>query len=531
MRFRRWWAAVAIWSGLALLPAQAVDFNGGGAAIPDNNPNGVNISFNVTGLTAPVERVRVSITMNHTFAGDLVATLRSPFGISRLVLFGRVGLRRSGNSGASANLDGTYVFSDLATGDLWASAAGLTTGAVIPPGSYRTSTAGAPGLSDIGGCTTRIAPAFAGHSGQLANGTWTLNIADLAGGDVGNVTATVLSIDPDESLFASGFEGMVVPPSASATTGSCRKTFYDYDGNGLSDYVVTRNTGGGPGGAITWFLKLNDGTANGALQSFSLGNSNDVFLEGDFDGDGRTDGAVWRPSEGRYLIRRSSRDTDNTYTISLGAIGDTPTHVGDYDRDGITDAAVYRPGVAPGAPSQTLIRLSSNGQIRALTTGESGAFPSGAIDFSGDGRADVVIQSNAGGGVARFRHYDGQNGNIFQDFNFGTPSDIIMTGSHSGDARGDTTVVRGISGVWNWTTRDGATSVIQPVVPFGNSGTDFLLTGNYDGDLFEDYAVWRPSANPGESKFIVRRSSSPATPFEVNHGVLGDYPVAASRNN
>lgn len=514
-------------SALSVMSLQAADFNGGGAAIPDNNPAGVNINFNVTGVTAPIERVRVSITMNHSFAGDLVATLRSPLGVSRLVLFGRVGLRRSGNSGQSANFTGTYVFDDLATGDLWASAAGLGTSAVIPPGSYRTSTAGAPGLSDIGGCTTRLAPAFAGLSGALANGTWTLNIADLAASDVGTVTATVLSIDQSVSLFSNGFEGGVVSPSASAVSGNCRKTFGDYDGNGLSDFAVVRNAGG----AFSWFVKLNDGTPDGPLQIYNLGVANDQLIDGDFDGDGITDAAVWRGSEGRYLIRRSTRPTDNPLSIHLGVPGDNPKNVGDFDGDGIMDAAVYRPGTTPGASSRTLIRLSSNGFIRELITGEMGAFQTGGVDMSGDGRADVAVQSNAGGGVGRFRVYDGQNGAVLQDFNLGTPTDVIVTGSHSGDPRADVTVARGISGVINWTTRDTGTGVIQSTVAFGNSISDFILTGNFDGDLLEDYAVWRPSPNAGESRFIIRRSANPGTPLEVPHGQSGDIPVGSIRTN
>jgi hypothetical protein len=44
---------------------------------------------------------------------------------------------------------------------------------------------------------------------------------------------------------------------------------------------------------------------------------------------------VYRPSTGQWLL-------EDGWTIALGAVGDVPVP-GDYDGDGITDIAVYRP--------------------------------------------------------------------------------------------------------------------------------------------------------------------------------------------
>lgn len=509
----------------------AADFAGGGAVIPDNTPAGANINFAVSGITGAVERVSININMTHTFAGDLRATLISPAGTARLVLFSRAGYKRVGGFGAGANLAGSYVFDDLANADLWATMAPLSTSQTVPPGSYRTSTGGQSGLSNQGGCSTFLSLAFGGLSGAQVNGTWTLNVADLASGDSGSVTSALLSIDPAVQLFASGFEDGGPGPNASAVRGTCRKSFFDYAGTGLASYVMVRNTGGGPAGAMTWFTKDNDGSASGSEQSFLHGIASDNFIDGDFDGDGIADATVWRSTLGAYLVRRSSRPNDTVLTIPLGQNGDNPRHVGDYDGDGISDPAVYREGASAGLPSSTLIRLSSTGQVRILTTGENGAFPSGGADLNGDGKADVGIQSNAGGGVARFRFYDGTSGAQFSDVNFGTPTDVYVTGNHSGSQLADITVVRGVAGASNWTTRDTGTGVGQPTVIFGVSATDLPLTGDYDGDGLDDYAVWRPSVTPGQSKFLVRRSSNPAAPFEVPFGQTGDYSVASTRLN
>lgn len=77
----------------------------------------------------------------------------------------------------------------------------------------------------------------------------------------------------------------------------------------------------------------------------------------DFDNDGRRDLAVWRPplapaTTGTFLIRFSAGGTSYSTSLSVpfGKLGDVPVPA-DYDGDGITDLALFRPGVsAAGVP-------------------------------------------------------------------------------------------------------------------------------------------------------------------------------------
>ena len=122
----------------------------------------------------PIGDITVSLTITHTYVGDLNITLSD--GINTVDI--------TTNLGLSNNLAGTYVFSDSAP-TTWASVA--TAGAVnIPPGTYQPETPLAPFLAD------------------MRNATWTLSVGDDAGADTGVLSAWSLSIDGYGPLACSG---------------------------------------------------------------------------------------------------------------------------------------------------------------------------------------------------------------------------------------------------------------------------------------------------------------------------------------
>jgi hypothetical protein len=136
--------------------------------------------------------------------------------------------------------------------------------------------------------------------------------------------------------------------------GSTDKPKVDFDGDGITDIAVFRPSSG------TWFM-LRSSTSS--FLAFQWQNG-DLPATGDFDGDGISDFSVFRPAGGNWFILRSK---DNVFVATqFGQNGDQPAS-GDYDGDGIADLAVFRPSVGTW-----FIIQSGNGQFRAQQFGASG---------------------------------------------------------------------------------------------------------------------------------------------------------------
>jgi uncharacterized delta-60 repeat protein len=224
----------------------------------------------------------------------------------------------------------------------------------------------------------------------------------------------------------------------------------------------------------------------------------------DYDGDGRADVSVFRPSENRWYVFRSS---DSVVAQQVWAIaGDVPVPA-DYDGDGKTDYAIFRPS------SGDWWYLSSiNGAQIFVDWGQSGDIPLPS-DFDADGRADFVVFRPSNSTWNRI-----SNTGAVSNVPFGLPGDKPVRGDFDGDGKSDVAIFRPSTGDWWYQS---SINNAQLAVHWGIS-TDVPAPADFDGDGKTDFAVYRPSTGVW---YIINSSNFSFT--ILNFGIAEDKPIPA----
>lgn len=337
--------------------------------------------------------------------------------------------------------------------------------------------------------------------GVLPNGRYSTPFATRPGTDT-HIYYSGLNIRPNGKFVVSGRTGTsgFGNPVAQADVLQLKTylhnggTFSDLNNDGKSEIAVYRPTDG------VWHSL---DSFSGGYTPFQWGVSSDKLAPADYDGDGKTDRAVFR--NGVWYIYQSS---DNQVRFAQwGQTGDLP-RPGDFNGDGFADIAVFRPSNGTWYISYSNPIQPGNITYRIVNFGQSGDAPLMA-DFDGDGKSDVSVFRN---GVWYFIRSTDDSIGIVQ---FGLAGDIPVAGDYDGDGKADIAVFR--NGTWyvQRSTDNGYT-----ILNWGIAG-DKPVPGDYDNDGKNDFAVYRNGV-----WWILRSSDGGFS--ATNFGLSSDLPIQSA---
>jgi hypothetical protein len=253
----------------------------------------------------------------------------------------------------------------------------------------------------------------------------------------------------------------------------------------------------------SYMLRMSDGFDTGVALSRPAA-TEDVPVQGNFDGDSLYDVATFRPSNGQYAVRRSS--TGLSYTFGFGVFGDLPA-VGDFDGDGATDHGVWRPsnGIFYA------LKSSDTTQYLSVALGQNGDIPV-VGNYDGDSKDDFAVWRPCTGTWHFLRSSTG----VVEQFQYGMSGDVPVPADYDGDGRTDFAVFRPSNGTWY--LRFASTGATWSTVYGGLN--DYPVPADYDGDGKAEIAFWRAS----DGRHHLRYSSTGAI-GSVVYGGSGDVPV------
>ncbi len=317
------------------------------------------------------------------------------------------------------------------------------------------------------------------NQAQASGANFTLNAATLAPGshtvrvNIADPTAFVRN-DPQQLLTAARTWNVIVQASIRAK--------FDFDGDGKADVSVFRPSSG------SWFVQQ----STAGFTGMQFGVPTDKIVPADYDGDGKTDLGVYR--DGVWYLQRSQLGFTG---VSFGLADDVPAPA-DFDGDGKADTAVFRPS------NGTWYLLQSTNGFTGVQFGANGDRPVPA-DFDGDGKTDIAVYR-----VGNWYINGSQSG--FVGASFGISTDLPVPADYDGDGKADLAVFRPSDGTWYLQRSQAGFTGVQ----FG-AATDLPAPADFDGDGKIDVAVFR------DGVWYLNRSTAGFT--GVQFGAVDDKPI------
>jgi hypothetical protein len=213
-------------------------------------------------------------------------------------------------------------------------------------------------------------------------------------------------------------------PFGAGFSGEVRVARADVTGDGVADYIAAAGTGGGPR------VLVFDGATGGIVRDFFAYPEQfvgGVFVAGgDLNGDGFADIVTGAGGGGGTNVRAFS-GKDGTLLRSFFVydphyVGGVTVAVGDVTGDGLAD--IVTGTTAGGGPNVRVFDGQSGALVRSFFAYSEqfvgGVFVS-AGDLNGDGFADIITGTGMGGG-SNVRVFDGQTNALRNSFMVGDPN-------------------------------------------------------------------------------------------------------------
>jgi len=311
-----------------------------------------------------------------------------------------------------------------------------------------------------------------------------------------------LVLQPDGKVVAAGYAFSETPNNivfavarydAGDSNTLPNRTPFDYDGDGRSDVSVFRPS------TNVWYHLFSFNSSVGIKQ---FGTSGDIPVPADYDGDGRTEIGIYRPSARQWWYLSTSDNIIYSTSQAEGVAGSIP-RPSDHTGDGKADLVIYNP-----ANSVWSRRVTSSTSVN-ITFGIAEDQPL-VGDFDGDGKGDLAVFRPSVGDWWYRSSINGQ----FVTVHWGATGDIPVPGDYDGDGKTDFVVFRPSDGGWYILYSTGS----YTIATFGTVG-DKPIAADYDGDGKTDIAVWRPSTG---TWYLLQTTSGFGA---LQWGMAGDIPT------
>lgn len=255
----------------------------------------------------------------------------------------------------------------------------------------------------------------------------------------------------------------------------------------------------------------------------------------DFFGSGRTSFATFNaPAGGNILWKLRNNGAAGSQDVSFGTTNTDFLTPGYFDTDNSADINVWRVGTAANTAAFYFVRPSTAPTTvlgiqwgrhdgTAATTNDS---PGREADYDGDGRDDPTVVRRVSGIWNWF--YLRSSNNTLGAVQFGTGNatateDIPLTGAdYAGDNRADLVVLRqNAAGGESYIVGDSTTGVITLTQQWGEFDTDFYIIGDYLGDSKADFAVWRAFGTGTNGAWYIRENGGTGQQVFIQFGTPG----------